>query len=85
MTPRPRDTDPEAHRVQVQLLREAGPAKRLRLACSMSQTARALSLAGIRSRQPELSEQEARLRLVEICYGKALAAAVKARLERGPE
>jgi hypothetical protein len=41
------DTDPEAARVQMDLLRRASPARRLRLALSLSESVLSLSRAGI--------------------------------------
>ena len=42
-----RDTDPETERVQLELLRRAGPARRLELALSLSRSVMSLSRAGI--------------------------------------
>ena len=44
------DTDPEAARVQMDLLRRASPARRLRLALSLSESVLSLSRAGIARR-----------------------------------
>jgi hypothetical protein len=78
------DTSPDARRVQVELLRAAGPARRGQLAVSLSQTTRELALAALRRVHPDLSEQEIRLRFAEVHYGRELADKVRARLaERG--
>jgi hypothetical protein len=71
-----------ADRHQLELLRAATPAQRLRLARSMSATAIDLARSAIRARHPELSEQEVLLRFVEVHYGAELAAKVRAHLVR---
>jgi len=75
------DTDVDSLRVQVDLLRRATPSRRLELAFALSADVMSLSLAGIRRRQPGLSEPQARLRFVAIQYGKDLAESVRARVE----
>ena len=74
------DTDPQVRAMQVRLLREAGPNRRLALACSMTQSAREMSREGIRRRHPDLSELEVKLKLGELCYGRELIAHVRAYL-----
>ena len=76
------DTHPQAERVQIQLLREAGTARRLALACSLTQTTLELSREGIRQQYPALSERERRLKFVALCYGEDLARRVHADLTR---
>jgi hypothetical protein len=75
------DTDLDSLRVQVDLLRRATPSRRLELAFALSADVMSLSLAGIRRRQPGLSEPEAHLRFVAIHYGDDLAERVRARVE----
>jgi hypothetical protein len=77
------DTDVDSLRVQVDLLRRATPSRRLELAFALSADVISLSLAGIRRRQPGLSEPEAHLRFLAIHYGDELAERVRARVE-GP-
>ncbi len=76
------DTHPEAERVQIQLLREAGTARRLALTFSLTQTVLELSREGIRQRYPELTQRQRRLKFVALCYGEDLARRVHADLER---
>ena len=76
------DTHPEAERVQIQLLREAGTARRLALTFSLTQTVLELSREGIRQRYPELTQRERRLKFVALCYGEDLARRVHVDLER---
>ncbi len=79
---RPSDTDPEAARVQLELLRRASPGKRLALALSLSRTVLTLSRRGISRRSPGASDQEIGLRFVELHYGRELAQAVREELAR---
>ena len=71
------DTDPEAGRVQLELLRRATPERRLRLALSLSESVLQLSRGGIAARMPGASEQEIGLRFVALHYGPALAGEVR--------
>ncbi len=78
----PSDTDPEAARVQLELIRRAAPAKRLSLALSLSRTVLGLSRRGLARRLQGASEQEVGLRFVELHYGHELAQAVREELAR---
>ena len=78
----PGDTDPEAARVQLELLRRASPARRLALALSLSRTVLGLSRRGIARRLPGAGEEEVGLRFVELHYGRELARAVREALAR---
>ena len=53
------DTTPEAAAIHLEAQRRLGPAGRLRSALELSNLARAFMIAGIRKRNPELSEKEA--------------------------
>ena len=53
-----RDTTSSASELQDAIHRGFSPADRLRMAIEMSEFARSLSRAGLRSRHPELSESE---------------------------
>ena len=68
--------------MQIRLLREAGVARRLDLAMSLSQTAIELSRGAIRERHPDWSDREVQLELVRLCYGEELARDVRAYLVR---
>jgi hypothetical protein len=82
MPPSLADTHPEVERVQVRLLRQAGAARRLALALSLTQSALALSAEALRRRYPHLPAEELRLRGVALRYGEALASRLRADLER---
>ena|SRR5688572_24812029 len=60
------DTTPEAEAVQIELLRRMTPAERFALVLRLNAQARALQMAGIRSRHPDASEEELRLRLASL-------------------
>lgn len=76
------DTSPEAERVQIDLLRKAGEARRIELAFSLTQSAIELSRQGMRRRYPHASEEELNLLFVELNYGKELADRVRTALVR---
>ena len=75
------DTDADAERVQIELLRRAGPERRCRLAFSLSATTIGLARRAIlRAIGPDATDTDAALRFVEIHYGRDLADAVRLRL-----
>jgi len=74
------DTDAETGRVHLELLRRAGPARRLQLALSLSRTVMSLSRGGIARRLEGASPEELGLRFVAVHYGADLAAALRAEL-----
>jgi hypothetical protein len=65
----PRDTTPEALRVQTEAQRRLGGPGRFRLACQMSQTVRNLALARIKRRNPSFDERAALDELMWELYG----------------
>ena len=77
------DTDPEAARVQLELLRRASPARRLRLALSLSESVLSLSRAGIARRLPGASPREIGLEFVRLHYGEELADELRQYLQPG--
>jgi len=79
------ETDPEAERVHLELLRQASPSRRLQLALSLSRTAMSLSRAGLAQAFPDASPEEIGLRFVALNYGTELAEEVRAYLARRRE
>jgi hypothetical protein len=77
------DTDPEAARVQMELLRRASPARRLRLALSLSRSVLSLSRDGVARRLPHASREEIGLEFIRLHYGEELAEGVRRRLRPG--
>jgi len=74
------DTDPEAERVQLELLRAASPSRRLRLTLSLSRTAMSLARGGLARGLPGASPEEVGLRFVALSYGRELGEEVRAAL-----
>lgn len=68
----PADTSPEAAAMQARLFAEMTPMERMRAAFDLSVATRRMTLAGLRSRHGQLSEEELTERLFEICYGEPL-------------
>jgi hypothetical protein len=79
---RPADTDADAERVQVSLLRAAPVARRLRLALSLSATVIGAARRALAQAQPHASPRELDLRFVEVHYGTEVAAGLRSDLER---
>ena len=71
------DTDAEAERVQLDLLRRAGPTRRAQMALSLSAHVIDLARMALRRSFPEASEEEISLQFVERHYGRELAAGVR--------
>lgn len=71
-----RDTAAAAREAQLRVLRSLGPERRVELAFEMSEQARAVSLAGVLAREPELSPEQARARVLRRVLGAALFDAV---------
>jgi hypothetical protein len=71
------DTDPDAEKVQIELLRRAGPTRRAAMALSLSAQVIGLARRAIRRSLPGASEEEIGLRFVELHYGRELAAELR--------
>ena len=70
------DTEALASAAQVAAARRLGAAGRVRSAAEMSEDARRISIEGERRRHPELSEADARGRVLRRLWGEGLAARV---------
>jgi hypothetical protein len=70
------DTPPDVEKVQLDLLRQAPPWRKLAMVGQMTDTVRALATSGLRRRYPNASETELRRRLADILLGAELAAKV---------
>lgn len=77
MQARSRDTDPEAEKVQIALLRAAGVGRRAGMALSLSGTVITLARRAIWRSLVGATEQEVGLRFVELHYGRELASALR--------
>ncbi len=69
---RPPDTTPDAHLAQIEIWRAMSGADRVRLAIEMSERAREIAIAGVMAREPGISSDEARLRVLRQILGDAL-------------
>lgn len=67
------DTRPEVAAIHRNLLRQAGPARKLAMLGQMNQTVKSLALSGLRSRYPDDTPQKLRRRLAELVLGPILA------------
>ena len=67
------DTHPDAERVQIELIRKASVAERIRRMRSLTTVATKLSRRAIAEANPDVSRQEVDLMWVELHYGKELA------------
>jgi hypothetical protein len=74
-------TSQAAERLQLDLLRRAGPARRGEVAQSLSTAVIEMARAAIARRHPEYSEREVLLAFVEASYGAELAARVRRHLD----
>lgn len=68
------DTQPQAERVQIELLRQAPSWRKLDMVGQLNQTVRTLALSGLRQRHPQATPQQLRRRLADLLLGPALAA-----------
>jgi hypothetical protein len=69
MSSRPHDTTPEAWATHRKVLNDMGGARRLQAALDLSDTVRAIRIAGIRARHPGESDAQVVRRLVLAEYG----------------
>ena len=65
-----RDTDPRTARVLVEGYRRMAPESKLAIVDDLTRAARQLAESGIRSRFPDASAEEVRLRLGALLYGR---------------
>ena len=77
MPPDVSDTSNDTLEVQLECLRQMSPKERLRRACAWTGQVRRMAFDAIRRRHPEYSEDEVRLRFIELTYGKELAEEVR--------
>ncbi|MFN0054610.1 MAG: hypothetical protein ACKV0T_20755 [Planctomycetales bacterium] len=78
MPPVVSDTSSDALAIQLECVRRMTPQERLRRACAWSGQIRRMAFAAIRRRHPEFSEDDVRLKFIELTYGKTLADEVRA-------
>ncbi len=66
------DTDSDAHRIHIELMRRAPGWRKLQLADQLHQSLRTLALAGLRARHPGESPEELSRRLADLLLGAEL-------------
>jgi hypothetical protein len=67
------DTHPKMEALQIRLLRQASPARKMEMLAQLNASAHTLALMGLRSRYPQASESELRRRLAGLLLGEELA------------
>lgn len=67
------DTHPKMEALQIQLLRQATPTRKMEMRAQLNASARTLALMGLRSRYPQAVEAELRRRLAGLLLGEELA------------
>jgi len=72
------DTTIDAARIQRAVIASKTPSERGAMALEMSELVRQLVIDGIRRRQPDISEGELSLQLIERLHGREVASAVAA-------
>jgi hypothetical protein len=65
------DTSPRAAAIHLHLYRQAGPSGRAQIAVELSDAVRATTLAGIRRRHPEYSDEDVARSFLRLVYGFA--------------
>ncbi len=78
------DTDAEAERIQIELLRSASVARRLELACGLSSLAAGLAQRALRRAHPGADEGQIAVQFARVHYGDALATALEQHLAARP-
>lgn len=79
------DTPQEVEKIQIDLLRQAGPARRIKLMLSLTQSIFELSRHNLSQTYPHLSVREQNVKFVELLYGPKLAKALQAFLQTRDE
>ena len=67
------DTHPKMEALQIQLLRQATPTRKMKMLAQLNASARTLALMGLRSRFPQASQAELQRRLADLLLGEELA------------
>ena len=77
------DTHPKMEALQVELLRELPPWRKMELLVSLNASAQKLALAGLQRRYPNATPNELRRRLADLQLGEELAREVYGDPEYG--
>ena len=76
------DTDLQAERIQIELIRKSSVSRRISTVRSLSQTTMYLSRRAIRRANVSLTEREVDLAFVAIHYGQKLAECLRLYMEK---
>ena len=68
-----RDTDPQMEALQLSLLRQTPPWRKLEMRVELNTSARLLARSGLRQRYPQADAVEINRRLAALLYGEELA------------
>ena len=68
------DTQPEAEQIQLALLRQAPPWRKLEMLGQLNQAARTLALSGLKQRYPHARPEALHRCLADLLLGQSLAA-----------
>jgi hypothetical protein len=74
------DTHPKMEALQIQLLRQASPTRKMNMLAQLNASARLLALTGLRSQYPDASEAELRRKLADLLLEEELARRVYGEL-----
>ena len=77
------DTHPKMEALQIQLLRQVSPTRKMDMLAQLNASAQILALAGLRSQFPQDSEAGLRRRLADLLLGKELASKVYGEFKDG--
>jgi len=67
------DTHPKMEALQIKLLRQASPTRKMHMLAQLNASARMLALAGLRSQYPQASEAELRYKLAILLLEEEMA------------
>lgn len=67
------DTHPKMEALQIELLRQASPTRKMNMLAQLNASARLLALTGLRAQYPQASKAELRRRLASLLLGEELA------------
>lgn len=76
------DTSPEAHAMQMELLRQASPGRRLRLMCQLTATTMNTARRRLEQLHPEWSKEEVDVEFTRVHHGAELAGQLRREYER---
>ncbi len=67
------DTDPRIEHLQIELLRQVSPARKMKMVAQMNHTVRTFMMAGLKRRHPEASPETLRRLFAGLLLGEDLA------------